>query len=417
MNFELGREIYGGNPWCMDTMSFLSMSSILSDIRNGVNFDNPDVRLNSPQLYSFKGDAKIIDKPFGNSWEKGQLETSEDFDGIGLLNLNGPITVSGGASSMGMEQLSSLALSMASDDRVKAFVIPSNSGGGSSAAVSIMSDTINKIKNEFNKPVYALVKKGGTACSACYGIISACTAIYSESGMNIVGSIGTMIQFEGREANSKSSDGVKHIKLYATKSVSKNKEFEEAINNDNYELLINNLLDPINNEFISTIESNRPLIKSYSGFDNGQTMFSKDAVGTFIDGIASFDEVVSMIEDNINININNKQMNREDFQSKHPDVYQEAVNEGVKKERVRVNTYMAHSSTDLEVVRSGIKSGEPLSDDVREELMVKASKQKMLGDMKSSNNQDLNPDSSIEKTELTAEQKELEQVKNLYNIK
>ena len=63
----------------------------------------------------------------------------------------------------------------------------------SSAAVEIMDNTISEIKK--TKSVYFLIKKGGLACSAMYGIISGSNKIYSESLMNIIGSVGTMIAF------------------------------------------------------------------------------------------------------------------------------------------------------------------------------------------------------------------------------
>ena len=309
INFSLAKEIYGVTPWMMDIHSIPVMTSILRDIKNGVRFDSEVSKLNSTYVYDIKNNVRIIEKEY-------QLNTLEDFEGIGIINLNGPITKSGGASTVGMEELSAKMQKMSSDNRIKGFIILTDSGGGSSSAVEMMIDTINEVKK--TKPVYSLVTKGGTAASAAYGIISASTKIYSESEMNIVGSIGTMIQFEGKEANSTDKDGVKYIRLYATKSTKKNEGFEQALNEDNYKIIINELLDPINENFINKIAENRPNIKATT-FDDGKTYFSKDVVGTFIDGIASFSEVVQMLtnsnefgskKNEFNTNINNKKMTK-----------------------------------------------------------------------------------------------------------
>lgn len=378
LNFSLAREIYGMSPWYVDQETLPSLLSILD---NKIQLENPEVKCNTPGIFMLN-DTRIIDRPYGNDWVKGQLENQDKFTGIGVINLNGPITLSGGASSIGMEQLSLLMLKMAADSRIVSFIVLSNSGGGSASAVEVMADTISQVNKI--KPVYGLIKKGGIAASACYGILSACRNIYAESEMSLVGSAGTMIQFEGRAANSEDSDGKKYKRLYATKSVAKNIEFEEALNNDNYKLIINNLLDPMNENFLNLIQTNRPVLKG-TDYDSGKAVFAKDAVGSFIDGIKSMAEVVDMIESEIKemptpagkgINpINNHVMTVEQLKQDHPETYNAIFNAGVKTEASRTQAWMAHADADLGKVQEGIKSGEEISSGDREELMIKAYKQ------------------------------------------
>ena len=257
-------------------------------------------------------------------------------------------------------------LQMSKDSRIKGFVIITDSGGGSSAAVTLMQDAINEVKQ--TTPVYSLIEKGGMAGSAAYGIISASTKIYSEDGMNIVGSAGTMIQFSGKPNGTVDQDGEKHITLYATKSTAKNKDFEEAIENDNYKLIVSNLLDPVNENFLQSIITNRPILKG-SNYDNGHTVFSKDAVGTFIDGIASFDEVVSMIlsdtpkleSNSNNNNSNSNKMTKAELKQNHPELYSEVVAEGVSVEQGRVASWMAYNEADPKAVAEGISSNKEIT--------------------------------------------------------
>jgi len=408
MNFPLAKEIYG-TPWSVDAVSFMHLSSILKNFQNGVVLDVPEVKLNSISFLEIKNDTRIIS-------EKWDLNNSDSFEGIGVINLNGPITKNGGASTNGTKQISNLMLQMSQDSRVKGFVIKTDSGGGATGAVQLMVDAINSIKEI--KPVYALVEKGGMAGSAAYGIISACTGIYSEDGMNIVGSVGTMIQFSGKPNGTVDSDGEKHIVLYATKSTAKNKGFEDAINSDNYDLIINELLDPINENFIATVLSNRPMLEG-SKFDNGHTTFSKDAIGTFIDGIASFDEVVSMILSDSNVNNNSKtninsnsiKMNKQELKSAHPELYSEILAEGVSNEKERVASWMVYSEADPKAVAEGISNGSVISASQSHAFLVAIAQKGRVADLKADNAKPIATSETPTEDngkDKTAEEKELE---------
>lgn len=384
LNWQLAKEIYGVTPWFVDAKSFPMMASILNNIKSGVDLELPEEKYNAVGYYNLNQETKFISSPY-------QLDNKNIFDAIGIININGPITKSGGMSSHGMDYVSSIMNEMAADDRIKAFLILCDSGGGSSAAVELMNDTINSIGQ--TKPIYSLITKGGMACSAMYGIISGSKKIYSESGMNMVGSVGTMIQFEGRKANTQSPDGTKYVRLYATKSTKKNLGFEQALNDDNYELMVSELLDPINENFTNMVSNNRPLLKG-TDFDNGDVKLSKDAVGTYIDGIKSLSEVITEIEadfkstplvkninqkttiekgpeNNINKQIKNS-MTLEELRQQFPETYSSIFNAGIQQEKDRVGTWMAHFETDPEKVKDGIKAGTTITATEREELLVKA---------------------------------------------
>jgi ClpP class serine protease len=275
-----------------------------------------------------------------------------------------------------------------------------------------MADTINEIKK--TKPVYALVKKGGMAGSAAYGIISRANKIYSESEMNIVGSLGTMIEFSGYAAGAKLPDGEKIVRVYATKSVNKNKAIEEALNNDNYELLINEMLDPINEVFLGGIIADRPQLAG-TIWDDGAHHFAKNVVGTFVDGIASFDEVVSMLEkeskfvvnnvNNVKLNSNSK-MTREELRSQHPELFNSIVSEGVTQERERVNSWMAYQTVDAEMVTEGIASGEAITPSQREKLIVKMNSNTMLENLKKDNPKNVTTEETPVSKEASKEKEE-----------
>lgn len=383
-NFSLAKELYG-QPWCMDSHSLPGLLGTLAMIRQGVNLEIPTVKYNTPELFNILGEAKGITSPW-------QLENNDDFKGIGIININGPITVNGGNSTIGMIDLSNMMMEMSMDSRIVGFIIKADSGGGASSAVDIMVDTINEIKQRV--PVYGLVRKGGMAASAMYMILTACNGIYCESGMSIIGSNGTMIQFDGKAANSTDSEGNKNIRLYASKSTMKNKDFEEALNNDNYELIINELLDPVNEHGLARSLANRPLLEG-TNYDNGHIVFAKNAIGTFIDGIASFNQVVDMVmaESAImtntnsvnNNNSNSKKMTREELKNQHPELFNSVFAEGVASEKDRAGSWMVFASADIKAVSAGIESGKGLSQTDMANLTVKMNATNLLQDLKSDN--------------------------------
>ncbi len=224
-----------------------------------------------------------------------------------------------------------------------------------------------------------------------------------------------------KKANTTDKNGVKNIVLYATKSTEKNKAFEEALNNDDYSLIINEILDPVNENFINTILQNRPQLKG-TDFDNGHTEFAKNSIGKFIDGIASFDEVVEMVltdsknysSTNTIINQNSKsskKMNRQELQQNHPELVNSILQEGVQAERERVNSWLVYQSADPEAVSQGIESGATISASQREKFLVKMNSKNLLQGLQNDSSKPLaTNESKVEKEkEESEEEKEIKQ--------
>ena len=372
INYSLAREIYGTTPWCVDSISLPVLLSVLKDVKSGFSLAAGDVKNNTPYLASVSSGTKVISQPY-------ELDNNDEFDAIGIIQIDGPITNSGGASSYGMLELSAMMKSMANDKRVKSFIIYADSGGGSAYAVETMQDAIKEVR-QMGKNVVGLVRKGGMACSAMYMILSACSAIYVENEMSIVGSNGTMIQFEGRKANTESPDGEKHVRVYATKSTKKNVDFEEALNNDNYQMLIDNMLDPLNERALSRVLENRPQLQG-TDWDSGVDVFAKDVIGTYVDGVKSFKELVSELNLKINYNMTSEQLKQE-----HPSVYASIVGVGVAQERDRVGSWLAHHDTDSAIVIEGINSGKEINSTAREQLLVKATAKNRFEALESATN-------------------------------
>lgn len=255
-----------------------------------------------------------------------------------------------------------------------------------------MADTISQVKQ--TKPVYTLIQKESVLASAAYGIAAPSTKIFAEDGMSMVGSLGTMLNISAKKDNSTDADGTKNIVIYASKSTMKNKPIREAINNDNYDLILSEVIDPINENFLSKIISKRPQLSGTS-YDDGHVVFSKDAVGTFIDGIASFDQVVEMVlsdakemSTNTNTNINNNpnsKMTKEELKQSNPDVYASIATEGAEAQQEIVNSWLPFIEADSKAVLEGIKSGKPLLESQKNVFLVAMAQKGRIASLQSDN--------------------------------
>lgn len=175
------------------------------------------------------------------------------------------------------------------DARIIGHIMYIDSGGGQSISLDPFRESFSELK----KPVVAFVRN--MAASAAYGIASFASEIYASKPDAIVGSIGTMIAFDGMPANSISPDGTQHIRLYASQSTKKNLAFEEALNG-NYKTLIEDVLNPTNEDFLALIQKNRKSILAESQLD-GSDYRASEVVGSLVDGIQSFEQTILRVKE------------------------------------------------------------------------------------------------------------------------
>ena len=378
MNFKLSNEIYGNNVWMVDPGSFGAMVDILSDIRNKVPYENKGYKLNSFHTLDVSSIATV-----SSSRDLKSRSAQEEL--INIIDLDGPITVNGGVSTNGTKQLSKQMIEMDSDSRIIGHIIKANSGGGSGKAIQFMTDVMN---SDLKKPVVSFIEKSSMACSACYGIISQSDYIISEKENNIVGSLGTMIEFGGFSKNNKDSNGRINVRIYSPDSSHKNEEYEEALEG-NFKPIIENVLTPANDEFLALNVSGRPGLKKEHL--TGKTFKAGDVLGSFIDEIGDFNVAINKVISLSNSkkgskskpSANNKssKMNKEELKQSHPDVYASIVSEGVNAERDRVGAWMAHVETDSAAVKKGVQSGNEITASEREEFFVSQNKKENLASM------------------------------------
>ena len=183
MDFKLAKEIYS-DVWLIDHMTFNSYINILSDFRQNI-IEKPKEKLNQYYIYDLDSKQKTID----NNWDLEDLDADEK--AISVIKLDGPITKNGGASHYGTKELSEFLLKADKNNAIQGHILHINSGGGSANAVKVMADAIELA----NKPIVAFSED--IMASAAMYIGSYADYIISNDQSDLIGSIGTMIQFSG----------------------------------------------------------------------------------------------------------------------------------------------------------------------------------------------------------------------------
>ena len=414
MSFSLRREIYGATHWQVQLEAVPSLRSIIVGFRNGItNTTSVEIKNNSIDIFDAKSQTKLVT----DVRQLNRETIGESF--IYVINLNGVIVKNGGASTYGTKEISAQIMQFEKDNRIIGGVMVVDSVGGSSYGREVLRHTLTQRK----KPLVSLLERGGVMASAAYGIGAATDWIISESENGIVGSLGTFTEMEGIPNGERNGDNAKVIRVYATKSTAKNAEWEEALNKDNIQLIIDNQLNPSNEAFLKDIKKDRPQVLE-SQLD-GSTYRAGDVIGSLVDQIGTFSDAMNKVIElseakpsltNSNKNsknkINNKAMTAQELKSQHPETYQEIFGAGVQKgisaEKDRVGTWMAHANTDLEAVKKGIEDGGKMTATARENFLVKQASMKQLGDLKSESAKDLNPG------EAKSEEKELSEADAFY---
>ena len=173
-------------------------------------------------------------------------------------------------------------------DQTIGHIVVFETGGGSANSVPELAEAIQQCK----KPVIAWVD--GYMCSAGQYAGSYCREIIASRESDIVGSVGTMMVYEGRKKESgENSDRVIHLRIYADDATGKNEEYEAAINESNFKPVKERILNPHNEQFIADVKANRPGIKEEHL--HGRVFKAGESIGSLVDSIGNFDFAISRV--------------------------------------------------------------------------------------------------------------------------
>lgn len=217
------------------------------------------------QIYAARVDALIQ----SGVWDDGEDEEVKEFawvvdaagkkigdmadakeNGVAVINLQGAVMKYDYCGAAGTQTLIK-AIQQANDNpAIIAMVLQIDSPGGSVDGTEQMATVIKQSA----KPIVAYVD--GMMASAAMWMGSSSNYTIASSSTDIIGSIGTMASFRDFSGYYEKA-GIKTHEIYATASTDKNSGYREALKG-NYDNMRSDMLDPINNSFISAIKANRP---------------------------------------------------------------------------------------------------------------------------------------------------------------
>lgn len=148
------------------------------------------------------------------------------------------------------KQLEQDILAAESNPQISAHLLHINSPGGEAWYMDRLSETLRNAK----KPILSIYEE--YCASAAYYIGCHGQKLYATTAHDFVGCIGTMCSFWNFEPYFEKL-GIKKITAKATNSTRKNKIFEDLADGKSEEY-VKNVLDPMNDQFISEVRAMRP---------------------------------------------------------------------------------------------------------------------------------------------------------------
>lgn len=167
---------------------------------------------------------------------------------VAVIPVKGVITKYDNCGTLGLQSIEQYLQYFDNQPSITGVVLDMDTPGGEASYLPNIAETIASMK----KPVVSFYS--GVCASAGYYIASQTDEIYASTETDVVGSIGTMVQFVTPHPDNK--DLVLHS-VYATKSTRKNEAFRSAMEGK-YDLIRSQMLDPLNEVFHKTVLSSRP---------------------------------------------------------------------------------------------------------------------------------------------------------------
>jgi len=251
-----------------------AITPIIKGVLNGyiTEFDK------GPDPYRISCDA-LVDAP---------AKRNSAFSGksIYVTYLTGTMLKYDSCDAPGARSIGNALLAADADPEIVGHILVADSGGGAVDAEEEMAAAIGQL----TKPIVGFID--GTACSACIYTLSYCQKIIAHNEMDVVGSIGTLCEVSGWPAFHKHPDGYVSARIYADAATDKNAGFEQALQG-NFQVIREECLNPFNEKFIADMKANRPNTREDQL--TGKTYLARDAVGTLIDSIGSFDDATKAV--------------------------------------------------------------------------------------------------------------------------
>lgn len=293
------RQVLGGH-WLMDHKSGDAYMPAVMQLITGQNVtafhdEDSDEPENQPFCITLDDPDHRISSEFKNH------KVPEG--SIAVIPVKGPLMKDDYCGEPGMATMGRWIRNSESNPNIIGTILLVDSPGGTVDG----TEELAQIISESEKPIVSFVD--GMMASAAYWFGSSSDFIFSSAETNLIGSIGTQLRlYDYTQYFEK--NGIKEHVIRADKSSNKNRATEQAAKG-NYKPLKTELLNPLNEVFLSAVKNNRKAtLKSTEGPPLDGTVYTTtdainhglvDAKGKFIDAI---DKVRELSKSNPNSNFN-----------------------------------------------------------------------------------------------------------------
>ena len=265
--------------WLLDVQSAEQLGHNVASVLSGKDFWKDDHKSHSEFM---------IVEPKG-SYLNSSLSSAKP-GSVAVITISGPIMKEDNCGDPGTKSYEAMIQQAASNPNITGIVLMVDSPGGTVSGTQSLSNTIKSI----DKPIVTLADD--LMASAAYWIGSSTDFIFANTGTTRIGSIGTMLSFADMQPVWEKM-GVNFHEIYATASTAKNQDFKDA-RQGNYKALIQNTLDPLNNEFMNAVKENRGSKLNSDKTLNGQVYTATDALKYgLIDQIGNINDAVAKVHE------------------------------------------------------------------------------------------------------------------------
>jgi signal peptide peptidase SppA len=284
VDFKVASSIYR-KTWLIENQSALRLLDLLEQIKAGsAKFEKEESA--HVQLFA---NANVIAAPI----DTYSARNHPGYDGktIAILPINGALMKEDFCGWFGTASLKNELNRISSTESIQTVLLLIDSPGGTVDGTQALADAIKA------SPKQTIAVIDGMACSAAYWIASSADKIVATSRTDIIGSIGTMISFYD-QTERLAEQGIVLREFYADASKDKNKMFSKAKQGDG-KLLVSELLNPMNDIFLSSVKANRGDKLNEKETLSGKTFLAEQAQAYgLIDEVSSLDTTINNLLNN-----------------------------------------------------------------------------------------------------------------------
>lgn len=263
------------SPWFMSEIHGKAYLPMVAKILKGESSSISELKIARKEFKKLSQNKVPALDPVSGMYEIHSLKQLSNVpeDSFVTISTEGVITRDSGWCNKGATDTVKEINAAGSNQNVKGVLYRMHSPGGSAFAPEMVFKALREFEQKYNKPIVGLI--GDMACSAGMFMVAGCPYVFVKGNSSQAGCIGTMITMYNYDKYLEDL-GVKEIIVRARKSQDKNESYYQALEG-NTSPLQTEILDPLNESFLSAIKIGRPNATG-EGVLSGKVFQGKDIV-------------------------------------------------------------------------------------------------------------------------------------------